>query len=243
MPRKYFTSCLFFFLATLNTFSQNSPAGYVVTSSDCASGGDDYYFFANNEVVRVWALGEIPNPINGGLEKGTWKLNAQDEVEMSFQKSVSFSPAKNAKVVAVASQTIYDLYEAKITQNDKGKILTISVKEGEDGCANTHKHKYTSADDFFQNCLKSPIFKRKYAFTSAAPITEKDLARYSKAELEIMRNELFAQYNYAFKNPKWKSYCTKKGAGNNVVNAEILLTETEKNNLTIIKAVESKKKK
>lgn len=210
MLRKYFASYLFFFLATLSTFSQNIPEGYVVASSYCASGGDDYYFFANKEVVRVWALGGSPYPIHGGLEKGTWKLNAKGEAEMSFQKSVSFSPAKNAKVVEVASRTIYDLYEAKITENDNGKTFTISVKEGEEGCGNIYKHKYTNAGEFFQNCLKSPIFKRKYIFTSAARLTKKDLAHHSKAELEIMRNELLAQYNYNFKNPKWKTISQKK---------------------------------
>lgn len=40
-----------------------------------------------------------------------------------------------------------------------------------------------------------------------------------------------------------ENYFTKKGTENNVVNAEILLTETEKNNLVIIKTVEAKKKK
>mgnify|MGYP005847475855 CR=1 FL=1 len=245
MPMKYFVFCLLSFFIALSTFSQSSPAGYVVSSSNCASGGDDYYFFANKEVVRVWALGGSPNPIDGGLEKGTWKLNSKGEVEMSFQKTISFSPAKNAKVVAVAAQTIYDLYEAKIIQNNDNKPLTISVnvKEDEDGCGHTYKHPYQDADTFFQDCLKSSVFKRQYAFTSSKILTKQDLASYSKAQLEIMRNELFAQYNYAFKNPKWKKYFKEKGAGSGIVNAEILLSETEKSNLALIKTLEAKKKK
>jgi len=243
MLRKYFVFCFFSFFAALSSFSQSTPAGYVVSTSSCASGGDDYYFFANKEVVRVWALGGSPNPIDGGIEKGTWKLNAKGEVEITFQKSVSFSAAKNAKVVAVAAQTIYDLYEAKITKKNDNKTLTILVKEGEDGCESTHKHTYTNADEFFEACLKSPTFKRQYPFTSKQIISEKDLARYSKEQLEIMRNELFAQYNYAFQNPKWKAYFSARGCDNSVVNADILLTETEKSNLEVIKAAESKKKK
>jgi len=106
--------CLFSFI--FNSFSQNMPAGYVMTTSDCASGGYDYHFFANNEVVKVWTLSRNPNPIEGGIEKGTRKPNAKGKAEITFHTAVSFEPAKNAKIVAVAAQTIYDLYEAKITQ-------------------------------------------------------------------------------------------------------------------------------
>jgi hypothetical protein len=58
-----------------------------------------------------------------------------------------------------------------------------------------------------------------------------------------MRNELFAQYNFAFQTLKWKDYFGKRGASNSVVNADILLTEIEKKNLETIKATEAKKKK
>lgn len=226
------------------SFAQKSPAGYVVVGSNCASGGYDYYFFPNKEVVAVWGLGESPNPIDGGIYRGTWELNAKGEAVLSYQYAVNFVPAKNAKVLMVAAQTIYDLYEAKIDQNPTSSLMkTITLNENDEGCESTKKHNYTNTNDFFRLCLSSPTFKRQYNFTSSKILSEQDLARYSKTDLEIMRNELFAQYGFAFQNPKWKEYFGKRGASNSIVNADILLTETEKANLEIIKAAEAKKKK
>ena len=244
MRLKIFLSLLLCSIIFTNGFAQKSPAAYAIIGSNCASGGYDYYFFSDKKVVAVWALGESPNPIDGGIYKGTWELNSKGEVSISYQYAVNFVPAKNAKVVAVAAQTIYDLYEAKVSQNPTNDLLKLtSIQEGEDGCEITKKHNYMNADDFFSTCITSPIFKSQYAFTSTKTLSEQDLASYSKSELEIMRNEIFARYNYAFQNPKWKTFFGKKGSANLLVNVEVLFSEIEKNNLTTIKSVEIKKKK
>jgi hypothetical protein len=141
---------LLFFGISVYGFAQKSPAGYVVVGSNCASGGYDYYFFPNKEAVAVWGLGESPNPIDGGIYRGTWELNAKGETNISYQSSVNFVPAKNAKVLMVAAQTIYDLYEAKIDQNPTANLMKLAnIVESEDGCESTKKHNYSNANEFF----------------------------------------------------------------------------------------------
>jgi hypothetical protein len=59
-------------------------------------------------------------------------------------------PAKNAKVLMVAAQTIYDLYEAKIDQNPTANLMKLAnIVESEDGCESTKKHNYSNANEFF----------------------------------------------------------------------------------------------
>lgn len=245
MRLKIFLSLVLYSIVFIGSFAQKSPVGYAIYTSNCASGGFDYYFFADKKVVAVWALGESANPVDGGIYKGTWELNSKGEVSISYQYAVNFVPAKNAKVVAVAAQTIYDLYEPKILQNpDVTDLLKLTtIKEGEEGCESTKKHNYIIADNFFSTCLASPIFKNQYPFTASKILLEQDVARYNKSELEIMRNEIFARYNYAFQNPKWKTFFAKKGSANSIANVDALLSDIEKANLETIKAAEAKKKK
>lgn len=233
---------IFVFVFSLFGYAQKSPAGLVVVGSHCASGDYDYYFFSDKQVTAVWALGEEASLLTGGVAKGTWSINSKGETEITYDYMWEFVPAPNAQVVMVAAQTIYDSYEAKLNKNPKNLSTKMLVTIGEEGCSVTKKHNYSNANDFFISLLKAPNFKRQFAFTSEKVLSEKDLARYSKAELEIMRNELFAQYNHNFQNPKWKKYFTERGSLNFVSNSEVFFTDIEKKNLTTIRAVESKKR-
>ena len=51
---------------------------------------------------------------------------------------------------------------------------------------------------------------REYAFTSTQRVTEADLKTYSKAQLRIMRNEIFAVYGYIFKSGDLQRYLERK---------------------------------
>ncbi|CAN0536461.1 unnamed protein product, partial [Scytosiphon promiscuus] len=60
-------------------------------------------------------------------------------------------------------------------------------------------------------------------------------------DLDIMRNEIFAEYGYIFKSEKWENYFNQKGWYNPVYdNVDHLLTELEKQNIKFI--LETKEK-
>jgi hypothetical protein len=83
---------------------------------------------------------------------------------------------------------------------------------------------------------------RKYPEVSKQYLDESDLTLYSKDELKIMRNEIFAVYGYIFKTEPLKSYYGSlpwyKGERDNV---DDMLTELEKKNVALIKEVENRK--
>lgn len=80
-----------------------------------------------------------------------------------------------------------------------------------------------------------------YPFCSSEILTSDILNNFEKAELKIMRNEIFARYGYKFKTNKMKKYFESKnwykGEYDNVNNK---LTDLEKINIELIKFFENK---
>lgn len=58
--------------------------------------------------------------------------------------------------------------------------------------------------------FRYPSKKRKYPFTTERFVSEKELGKLSKSELDIMRNEIFADHGYIFKTKKWKDYFSQQ---------------------------------
>ena len=62
-------------------------------------------------------------------------------------------------------------------------------------------------------------------------------------DLELMRNEIFADYGYKFKSEKWQNYFQKKEWYKPLHdNVETQLSEIDKHNLKVIKEIEAKLK-
>jgi len=83
---------------------------------------------------------------------------------------------------------------------------------------------------------------REYPQISQQYLAEGDLEQYSKEELKIMRNEIFAVYGYIFKTEPMKSYYAAmrwyKPTNDNV---DDFLTDIERGNVKLIKEVEDSK--
>lgn len=79
----------------------------------------------------------------------------------------------------------------------------------------------------------------KYPFTSQRLVTTSDISGKSKAELKIMRNEIFARHGYIFKTQEMKSYFSLQSwysAQYNDVTS--MLSSIEKQNIEVIKKYE-----
>jgi RNA polymerase subunit RPABC4/transcription elongation factor Spt4 len=80
----------------------------------------------------------------------------------------------------------------------------------------------------------------KYTFTQTLELTQYDVSGYSKEELRLIRNEIFARYGYIFKkNSDLDIYFRSQSWYKQNPNFSIdLLTKIEKDNATVIKKVE-----
>ncbi len=82
-----------------------------------------------------------------------------------------------------------------------------------------------------------------YPFTAQRLITESELTSYSKEELSIMRNEIFARHGYIFKRADLKEYFSQKTWYNpQYTNVDKYLTAIERQNVAVIQKVEKKRK-
>jgi hypothetical protein len=133
------------------------------------------------------------------------------------------------------------------------KVISKGFYESNDGDGNYNYYKVTS-----EGKVELQATDRKYAFTKFVKIDESYLktCRYenvpydretydvanvivvsgiSPDELDVMRNEIFAEYGFIFKSPKWKGYFEKvpwyKPEFDNV---DDKLTEIDKHNIKFI---------
>jgi YARHG domain len=101
--------------------------------------------------------------------------------------------------------------------------------------------KDTAEVGHFGNDLKTYFDGRDYPELSTKVLSKKDLEKKSKQELKFMRNEIFAFYGLLFQSPELTAHFSKKDwyrpwrkevAG--------CITEIEKQNIALIKQLESK---
>lgn len=84
-------------------------------------------------------------------------------------------------------------------------------------------------------------YNGSYPQASYQVLKPEELTRYSKEQLALMRNEVFARYGYAFsKSEKMRLYFTKKEWYQaEKVSLDLILTPIEKKNLLTIQAAEA----
>ncbi|HIP34144.1 MAG TPA: YARHG domain-containing protein [Bacteroidia bacterium] len=78
--------------------------------------------------------------------------------------------------------------------------------------------------------------------TNNIQVYNQDLNNKTLDELKLIRNEIYARKGYVFKNTKLKKYFALKKWYKPNINAKIVLTEIEKNNIELIKKIEFSKK-
>ncbi len=223
-----------FSLTLLSAQAQKTPVGYVMSESGCASGGYDYYFFANG-VVHMKCEGCQEYPL---IWTGTWTQSG-DKINMKFTKEYA-GIGEGAPHYPVGSVNTYDVYKAtsktinETQTNVWGKNPTVTDP---DGCEVVKKHDLTNPD--FRSNWIGKGFVGKYPQVSQKLLTAAELKKYSKAELKIMRNEVFARYGYIFKSEDMKNYFGKQDYRGYMSDVTAFLSDIEIKNVDLIKKAES----
>lgn len=80
---------------------------------------------------------------------------------------------------------------------------------------------------------------RDYPEGSIRLLTEDYLKKYTKDELRLMRNEIFADHGYVFKSKDLNDYFKSKDWYKASPNGYFVLTDWEKSNIELIKKMEN----
>ncbi len=153
------------------------------------------------------------------ISKGVW--GATDDItklDQAFKKG--------------SGEVVVSLIYSNIGSTTKEEVLKIIIDKGVKFIVNT-KVKKTEVSSSGNSLFGI------YPIASTQLLTSLDLENYTKNDLKIMRNEIFARYGYIFKTEDMKSYFTTqpwyKPQSNDVTNK---LSEIEKKNIELIKAKE-----
>jgi hypothetical protein len=95
--------------------------------------------------------------------------------------------------------------------------------------------KFTRIDEeYFQNCRYESVEYEDNAWEDGKPNLVV-ISGMSSEDLDIMRNEIFAEYGFIFKSPKWKEYfSTRPWYNPRYDNVDEFLTEKDKANIKFI---------
>lgn len=108
----------------------------------------------------------------------------------------------------------------------KEKVLEVKMIDSQQKETNTTPQRYLGSNGI-------------YTFASTTLLSANDLRGYSKWDLKIMRNEIFARHGYIFKTPEMKSYFARQNWYVPLYdNVDQLLSGTERKNIQLIKAFE-----
>ena len=79
-----------------------------------------------------------------------------------------------------------------------------------------------------------------YHITSSRLLTEEDIKGFSKSDLSIMRNEIFARHGYIFRDPMLQEYFSQMPwyTPQQADISQITLSSVEENNVLFIKRYE-----
>lgn len=93
--------------------------------------------------------------------------------------------------------------------------------------------------EFTNNQVSEPDNSFMIADSSTRKLTRTDLAGYSKSELTLIRNEIFARHGYPFQMKKFQDYFSKKDWYVRDDNYNYSLTDIELANVELIKELEN----
>jgi hypothetical protein len=207
-------------------------AGTLFKTSLCASGGDDYYFFEDNNVMAICSGCEDIVLLKIGKSKELGK----GKVQILWEKVYRGKPAGN--VTSTASINFYDNYKAVCEKSNEKQTLQMNVKKT-DGCEVIERHD----KKFDVQAFLRTSYIGSFIFASEREVSEEELKKMSKAELGIMRNDIFARYGYSFKSQAVKDYLSKQKnySDRKLSDVSAFLSEIEKQNIEKIKAEESRR--
>lgn len=151
-----------------------------------------------------------------------------------------------------------ELYSSKFIDSSLYEVKSYTYSDGEENPYYAHKEYYHYRINT-SGVITKLENKRQYSFTKYVPITEeyikgcyvstqsssnayaagdgkvKTQEYLTVEDMEVMKNEIYADYGFKFKTPKWQEYFKKKEWYKPVfASVESLLTEIDKHNIAFI---------
>ncbi|WKZ59244.1 MAG: YARHG domain-containing protein [Cyclobacteriaceae bacterium] len=167
------------------------------------------------------------------LQVVDYELNPVSSVKELLSNSLDYAGPCNEYSYKSISNTLFEVTNRKeykyfsVTDNGSIEELTTNRQFG--------FTKFVKIDEsYFSTCDAEFVDWENYDWSSQKPnmVITKNL---SKDQLDIMRNEIFAEYGFKFKTEKWKTYFEDKSwytpANDNV---DHLLTEIDRHNIQFI---------
>ena len=210
------------------------PKNYVVIEMGTA--GDDfaYYFYPDNSLLTRDLYHEH------SYRTGFWSLK-NDTIRLDFNKRFgkrglgSENIPEGMETVETNMEYSYDEYANYSERINSAEIIILS------NLMNKNWFRIDSTKFASDYKIDTNDFKLDgdYVEASTRILDTNDLAKYSSEELRLMRNEIFARYDYIFKSQDLREYFGPKDwyMPNNK-NIDSYLTEIEKKNIELILKLE-----
>lgn len=208
-------------------------AGTIYSEENCASGGPVYYFYPTGEFIKVCDY--CTN--SPSVEVGKWKESG-DNVTLSFYTEYIGKPTGNL-VPTGAAADYYDAYTAEKNRISTQETMKKSLIFSSEDCSEISKHNYYKANP--REFLRKKSYQDTYAFTKLRVVDPAELKAYTKAELRLMRNEIFARYGRKFKSKDLREYFKNRGVYGSLDKVSAFLSDTEQKNVDLIRAAENAK--
>ena len=200
------------------TAEKENEYQYVYHFGDSEGESDLIIIYANNTFYAQIKEG-------GWAKDGmSWVSNYRNLTNVKVEGNQFYSDQTNGKFV------IYDDGKKKIHGL---KILKPWSGAGQNGEYEVGPKSYPIED----------YYSGKFTQASKRKLTENEVKKLPKADLKIMRNEIFARYGYKFKvGGKMEAYFKQqKWYRGQHANVDDFLTELEKENIKLIQSVERNK--
>ncbi|QKG53190.1 YARHG domain-containing protein [Hymenobacter sp. BRD67] len=187
------------------------------------------YHFGESEWESDFALVVNNGMVTAQIRSGGWAKNPE-----RWEKSYRI-----LTYVKIVGNTFYskETEGEFVTFLDEGKkAYGLRVKKSWSGSAVKRQaelgERYGQITDYYSG---------KYPQTSYQVLKPTELSQYSKEELALMRNEVFARYGYAFsKNEKLRLYFKKQEWYQvEKVSLDLVLTPIEKKNMVTLQVAEA----
>ncbi len=212
------------------------PGDFVITEVGPSCEENRFYFYPDNSLVIEDLF------LEDGYELGNWKL-LNDTVILHIQKRTGRRGLGDPMVpegmegMNNCGEWPYDDYVHYEYLIDE--TMTFALGDFSDNYLFIIDSA-VFATDFDKEKIFFPL-DGDYPFVSMRPVDSIELTKYSKKELRLMRNEIFARYNYIFKSEdlSWH-FGDKSWYHPRRENVDGLLTILEKKNIELIKKMENK---
>jgi hypothetical protein len=218
-----------------NYIPTDFPADYVVVEEwiNCTKG--KYVFKSNNDFIFIHdCIGDSEI-----YDLGKWERKG-DNLVILVTQTIGTRPIgepTNPEYRSAAVPEEYLIYETYVnfeTWEQKETIIKINDFL-HSMCSISDKEKASQIEINTDKYIIPGDFKS----VSCKVLSENDIKTYSKSDLRLMRNEIFARYGYRFKSDDLRLHFTNKDwYSPKRDNADEFLTDIERKNIDLIKRLE-----